>query len=59
MFRRTADALNFTAAIHNRKWKADIMDLTIGEPARAGSAPRQSEDVSELIRASTGQEQAL
>ena len=45
--------------IHNRKWNADIMDLPIVEPAEQKRPSIKAKTVSELIKASTGQEQAL
>ena len=45
--------------IHNRKWNADIMDLPIVEPAEQKRPSFKAKTVSELIKASTGQEQAL
>jgi len=45
--------------IHNRKWNADIMDLPIVELAEQKRPSFKAKTVSELIKAPTGQEQAL
>jgi len=45
--------------IHNRKWNADVMDLPIVEPAEQKRPSFKAKTVSELIKASTGQERAL
>ncbi len=45
--------------IHNRKWDAEIMDLPIVEHAEQKRPSLKAKTISELIKASTGQEQAL
>jgi integrase len=45
--------------IHNRKWNADIMDLPIVEHAEQKRPSLKAKAISELIKASTDQEQAL
>ena len=45
--------------IHNRKWDAEIMDLPIVEHAEQKRPSLKAKTISELIKATTGQEQAL
>jgi integrase len=45
--------------IHNRKWNAEIMDLPIVEHAEQKRPSLKASTISELIKASSGQEQAL
>ena len=45
--------------IHNRKWNAEIMDLPIVERAEQKRPSLKANTISELIKASSGQEQAL
>jgi integrase len=45
--------------IHNRKWNAEIMDLPIVEHAEQKRPSLKAKTISELVKASTGQEQAL
>ncbi len=45
--------------IHNRKWNAEIMDLPIVEHAEQKRPSLKVKTISELVKASTGQEQAL
>jgi integrase len=45
--------------VHNRKWDAEIMDLPIVEHAEQKRPSLKAITISELIRASSGQEQAL
>jgi len=45
--------------IHNRKWDAEIMDLPIVEHAEQKRPSLKASAISELVNASSGQEQAL
>jgi integrase len=45
--------------IHNRKWNAEIMDLPIVEHAEQKRPSLKAKTISELVKESTGQEQAL
>jgi integrase len=45
--------------IHNRKWDAELMDLPIVERAEQRRPSLKAKTISELIKASTDQEQAL
>ena len=45
--------------LHNRKWSAEVMDLPIVEHAEQKRPALKAGAISELIKASSGQEQAL
>lgn len=45
--------------IHNRKWNADVMDLPIVESAEQKRPSLKAGTISELVKVSSGQEQAL
>src|SRR6266850_6062013 len=46
-------------SIHNRKWDAETMDLPVVEHAEQKRPSLKAKTISELIQASSGQEQAL
>jgi len=45
--------------IHNRKWNAEVMDLPFVEHAEQKRPSLKANTISELVKASSGQEQAL
>ena len=45
--------------IHNRKWNAEVMDLPVVEHAEQKRPSLKANAISELIKASSGEEQAL